>query len=165
MFECLCYSLIPSTNHKKAQPQSTPCVFLRCPSNQRVYMCFELSSRKIIISRHIIFDETYFSFAKTSNPQTQSYEFLDDGQSPYLVHHFTTSPNPKVAPATKSGSNVPNVCQSHPESTPSLPHSIVPNTSTPSTLPFNFLPNPHFDLSLTSPYGFGYSEPIWYFKS
>lgn len=34
---------------------STLCVFLGYPSNQRGYKCYDLSSQKIIISRHVIF--------------------------------------------------------------------------------------------------------------
>lgn len=55
VFGCLCYPLFPSTTINKLQPCSTPCVFLGYPSNHRGYKCYDLSSRKIIISRHVIF--------------------------------------------------------------------------------------------------------------
>jgi hypothetical protein len=58
VFGCLCYPLFPSTSIHKLQPRSTSCVFLGYPSNYRGYKCYDLSNRKIIISRHVIFDET-----------------------------------------------------------------------------------------------------------
>ena len=93
VFGCLCYPLIPTTIINKLQPWSTPCVFFRYLSHHRGYKCFDLSSRKIIISRHVLFDETQFPFAKI-----HTYQFLDDGSSPYMVHHFNTPINPQVAP-------------------------------------------------------------------
>ncbi len=72
VFGCLCYPLIPSNTIHKLQPRSTPCVFLGYPSNHTGYKCLELSSNKIIICRHVIFDETTFPYAKIHtllNPQ------------------------------------------------------------------------------------------------
>ena len=62
VFGCLCFPLIPCTTRNKLQARSTPCIFLGYPSNHRGYKCFELSSRKIIISWHVIFDENTFPF-------------------------------------------------------------------------------------------------------
>jgi histone deacetylase 1/2 len=56
VFGCLCYPLIPSTSRNKLQAQSTPCVFLGYPSNHRGYKYYELSSRKIFISRHVFYE-------------------------------------------------------------------------------------------------------------
>ncbi|KAH0692440.1 hypothetical protein KY285_019537 [Solanum tuberosum] len=71
--------------------------------------------------------------------------FLDDGPSPYMVHHFTTSLNPQVAPvynapaptspSLASTSAVPSVQHS-------LPQSTTPSPSTLSTLSSNSLPCP-----------------------
>ena len=63
VFGCLCYPLFPSTTIHKLQPRSTPCVFLGYPLHHRGYKCFDLSRQKVIISRHVVFDETQFPFA------------------------------------------------------------------------------------------------------
>lgn len=94
VFGCLCYPLLPSTTINKLQARSTPCVFLGYPSNHRGYKCYDLSSRKIILSRHVIFYETQFPFAKLHNPQPHTYGFMDDGPSPYVVHHSTSQLGP-----------------------------------------------------------------------
>ena len=88
IFGCLCYPLFPSTKIHKLQPRSTPCVFLGYPSNHRGYKCYDLSSQKIIISRHVHFDETQFPFAKLCSPKSTNYDFLDDSLSPWLIHHM-----------------------------------------------------------------------------
>uniref|UniRef100_A0A6N2KBQ3 Uncharacterized protein n=2 Tax=Salix viminalis TaxID=40686 RepID=A0A6N2KBQ3_SALVM len=82
VFGCLCYPLLPSTSRNKLQARSTPCVFLGYPSNHRGYKCYDLSSRKILVSRHVTFDETVFPFSKLHAPTSSSYEFLDTGLIP-----------------------------------------------------------------------------------
>ena len=63
VFGCLCFPLFPSTTIHKLQPRSAPCVFLGYPSSHRGYKCYDLTTRKIIISRHVLFDETTFPFS------------------------------------------------------------------------------------------------------
>jgi len=75
VFGCLCYPLFPSYTIHKLQPLSTQCVFLGYPSNHRGYKCYDLSNRKLIILRHVIFDETKFPFTKMHSPSLESYHF------------------------------------------------------------------------------------------
>ena len=88
VFGCLCYPLFPSTTIHKLQPRSTPCVFLGYPSNHRGYKCYDLSNRKIIISRHVIFYESQFPFAKLHTPSSTTYDFLNDELNPILIHQW-----------------------------------------------------------------------------
>jgi len=88
VFGCLCYPLFPSSTIHKLQPRSTPCVFLGYPSNQRGCKCYHLSNKKLIILRHVIFDETKFLFTKMHSPSPESYHFLDDDLNPYLIHQW-----------------------------------------------------------------------------
>ncbi|XP_021747926.1 uncharacterized protein LOC110713790 [Chenopodium quinoa] len=96
VFGCLCYPLLPSTTINKLQPRSTPCVFLGYPPNHRGYKCYDISSRKIIISRHVVFDETQFPFAKIHTPKPTDYDFLDDGISPTVLQQFYNPPTPQA---------------------------------------------------------------------
>ena len=84
----MCYPLFPSTTINKLQARSTPCVFLGYPLNHRGYKCLDLSSNKIITSRHLYFDESKFPFAKVHKPQPNTYDFLDSGFTPYTIHYL-----------------------------------------------------------------------------
>lgn len=56
IFRYLCFPNIVTPH--KLSPRSTPCVFRRYPSNHKGYRCLELHTKKIIVSKHVIFDET-----------------------------------------------------------------------------------------------------------
>jgi hypothetical protein len=49
-FGCLFYPLLPSSSIHKIANRSTPCSFLGYPSNHRGYKCYNLTSKKLIIS-------------------------------------------------------------------------------------------------------------------
>lgn len=99
-FGCLCYPLIPSTSIHKLENRSTPCVFLGYPSNHKGYKCYELSTRKIIVSRHVVFDEHVFLFSKLhSSPP--SYDFLHSTPStdlhPSIWYYVATTSSTTIS--------------------------------------------------------------------
>jgi hypothetical protein len=75
VFGCMCYPNLSATTPHKLSPRSAACVFLGYPPSQKGYWCLDLSTRKIIISRHVVFDETHFPFA-ASKPRPDSFDFL-----------------------------------------------------------------------------------------
>jgi histone deacetylase 1/2 len=77
VFGCLCYPNQSATATHKLAPRSTACVFLGYPSSHRGYRCLDMSSRRIITSRHVIFDENSFPFAHANkDQQSDSLDFL-----------------------------------------------------------------------------------------
>ena len=86
--------------------RSSACVLLGYPSDHRGYQCFDLATRRVIISRHVTFDEHQFPFHKAL-PVSSSV-----GSAP-TVHHPTidvvvlpsSNPAPVVAHPTYSGSS------------------------------------------------------------
>ncbi|GKD46357.1 ribonuclease H-like domain-containing protein [Tanacetum coccineum] len=76
VFGYLCYPHI-DTNHK-LRPRATPSIFLGHAANHFGYRCLDLNTNKIIISRHVTFDERCFRFPSTKSTTTPSYDFLDD---------------------------------------------------------------------------------------
>ena len=118
VFGCLCYPLFPSTTINKLQARSTPCAFLGYPQNHRGYKCYDLSRKKIIISRHVIFGETQFPFAKTHTPSTPTYEFLNDDLHPLLHDHLQNDP--------KQDEPEPPIIESpQPATTPASPINVT----------------------------------------
>lgn len=77
VFGCLCYPNLQATSPHKPAPRSTACVFLGYPSFHKGYSCLDLSICRIIISQHVVFDETVFPFASSSTAESvSSLDFL-----------------------------------------------------------------------------------------
>jgi histone deacetylase 1/2 len=53
-----------STAAHKLAPRSSLCVFLGYSLEHKGYRCLELESNRILTSRHVIFDESFFSFRR-----------------------------------------------------------------------------------------------------
>jgi hypothetical protein len=70
VFGCACYPNTAATAPHKLAPRSTLCVFLEYSPDHKGYRCFDLSSRRVLISRHVVFDETVFPFSSTTPPSS-----------------------------------------------------------------------------------------------
>lgn len=82
VFECLCYPNLTAMTRYKLASHSTACVFLGYPSSHKGYRYLDLSTRRIIISRHVVFYETYFPFGLyTSGSSPSDLDFLLAGST------------------------------------------------------------------------------------
>lgn len=54
-FGCLCYPWIRPYGNKKFSPKSTPCVFMGYSFTQSAYLCLEVSTSHVYVSRHVDF--------------------------------------------------------------------------------------------------------------
>jgi hypothetical protein len=68
VFGCACYPNTAATAPHKLAPRSTLCVFLWYCPDHKGYRCLDLSSRRVLISRHVVFDESAFPFSSTTTP-------------------------------------------------------------------------------------------------
>jgi hypothetical protein len=66
-FDCACYPNIAVTAPHKLVPRSTRCVFLGYSTNHKGYRCLDLSTNRLIVSRHVVFDEDSFPLAASPN--------------------------------------------------------------------------------------------------
>lgn len=63
VFGYYCYTYLRSYNSHKLELQSEPCTFLGYNPQHKGYQCL-LESGKVIISRHVVFDEFKFLFSE-----------------------------------------------------------------------------------------------------
>lgn len=93
VFGCLCFPNLNHSNLQKLAPRSTPCLFLGYPALHRGYRCLDLKTNKIIISRHVFFDESVFPAAE-SRSSSSTYRFLqlDEEPSPIFKQILQTQP-------------------------------------------------------------------------
>ncbi|WVZ96618.1 hypothetical protein U9M48_042233 [Paspalum notatum var. saurae] len=68
VFGCAGYPNTSATAPHKLAPRSTRCVFLGYSPDHKGYRCFDLTSRRVVISRHVVFDESDFPFSITFTP-------------------------------------------------------------------------------------------------
>jgi len=79
VFGCACYPNLSATTSHNLAPRSPLCVFLGYSSHHKGYRCLDMASNRMIISRHIIFDEAVFPLAgHPSPPSVADFTFLED---------------------------------------------------------------------------------------
>ena len=66
VFGCACWPHLRPYNKHKLDFRSTECVFLGYSPSHRGYQCLHLPSKRIYISRHVLFDESSFPFSRLS---------------------------------------------------------------------------------------------------
>ena len=124
-FECLCFPLLSSPKIHKLHPRSSPCVFLGYPSSHSGYKCYNIPSRKIIVSHHVIFDETVFPFSQASIHNPHEYDFLDNNLPLILLQ--PNEPN--------FSGPIPHIPRPNLAPNPPVILSPIPNLSTSPTRP------------------------------
>ncbi|KAJ3676869.1 hypothetical protein LUZ60_002593 [Juncus effusus] len=121
---CLCFPYTRPYNSHKLQDRSLPCVFLGYAPNQKGYKCLHLPTNKVYVSRHVIFNETYFPFMHDqplSSSQTSS-------SPPHTTLTLLSRPSTEDSPSFHTVST-----SSLDDSQPSSTNSSLPSSSsTPS---------------------------------
>ena len=99
-FGCLCYPTKPVVHRDKFEPRTTPHIFVGYPFGTKGYKVLSLATRKICVSRDVVFYETIFPFVSspkgvffdsTSKPShdvlsnTINHDFGYDDTSVYIL--------------------------------------------------------------------------------
>nr|CAB3501456.1 unnamed protein product [Digitaria exilis] len=92
-FGCTCYPNLSATASHKLAPRSTRCVFLGYSPHHKGYRCLDTVSNRVLISRHVTFDETSFPFA-TDHPQPSTADY----HSYFLQVQALSPPHSHVRP-------------------------------------------------------------------
>jgi transposase InsO family protein len=83
VFGCKCYPNLSATAPHKLAPRSALCIFIGYSAHHKGYRCLDPTTNRIIISRHVIFDESTFLFAEQpSPPAAADFTFLDEIPNP-----------------------------------------------------------------------------------
>ncbi|GJZ70747.1 ribonuclease H-like domain-containing protein [Tanacetum coccineum] len=116
-------------NQFKCEIKNFQCDHGGYPAYHRGFRCLNLETNKIILSRHVTFDETQFPYKSMTPSSPPSYTFLDTQRSPLLTSLASKLPNPST--------NIP-----HQTSIPTAPPITDPTQSPPHTGPNS--PGPTF---------------------
>jgi hypothetical protein len=57
VFGCIAYVHVPDEKRLKLNPKAEKCIFIGYSLEQKGYRCFNLSTRKLQVSRDVVFDE------------------------------------------------------------------------------------------------------------
>jgi hypothetical protein len=115
VFGCTRYPNTSSTTPHKLSPRSTRCVFLGYSSDHKGYRCLDLSTNRLIVSRHVVFDEASFPLA--ASPHLTDLDFLCE--SGFSV-------NPIRTPHTTVGTTTAAACQPTPVVPPGFAPRVIP---------------------------------------
>ncbi|KAK1424826.1 hypothetical protein QVD17_20164 [Tagetes erecta] len=126
IFGCRCYPHLRPYNKHKLDFRSIPCIFLGYSTSHHGYRCFDPSTDRIYIARHVRFDENFFPFRPNHNQvPTQPTPTPD----PYTSSYPTDLPIPPIFP-TESPLPTPPI---HGPS--AAPTSNIPTPPTPPPPP------------------------------
>jgi hypothetical protein len=127
VFGCRCYPNLSSTAAHKLAPRSSLCVFLGYSAEHKGYRCLDLSSNRVLISRHVTFDESSFPFAESTAPSFDDYAFLDKYDVTVLpIGPHRSSPVAGHLPGASDTSRAPRAALDAPPSAVSrMPHAAL----------------------------------------
>lgn len=141
-FGCLCYPNTTSTTPNKLSPRSLACVFLGYPVDTKGYRCYDPGSRRVLTSRHVVFDEAVFPFrdSPTAKQQPPASTGLQPDQAipiPVPVQAPAQNParrSPAARPARHARRALPPPSPSGPPASPASP-ATPPPAGSPSAPP------------------------------
>lgn len=132
IFGCLCYPWLRPYTSNKLEFLSTPCVFLGYSLTQSAYFCFNPSTSRVFVSRHVIIVENKFPYVSLSVNVSSSLETSEAVWVPMvepIMGSATTEPAPPTEPATSAPASPAATSQTtqHPKTTRSRNNIVKTN--------------------------------------
>jgi hypothetical protein len=147
MFGCACYPNLSTTVAHKLAPRPTRCIFLRYSTDHKGYWCLDFTTNNIVISRHVVFDETDFPFFALPRLTNDLDIFLQD-DSPGVAPMPAPLSVPRVPPgfpplATAGDPIVPRTEAGSQTASPGGPTSTLGSLTTRTTTAPPTAPEPY----------------------
>ncbi|CAL8170379.1 unnamed protein product [Prunus armeniaca] len=104
VFGCACFPLLKPYNTNKLQPKTSTCVFLGYAGQYKGYICFSLTTNRLFVTRHVLFDETMFPFTYVHPVSISSSQSLTSSSPPPSISFTNTvlSPIPSLSVSSPS---------------------------------------------------------------
>lgn len=108
VFGCLCYPWLRPYTTNKLEPRSTPCVFLGYSLTQSAYLCFNPSTSRMFVSRHVQFVENQFPFLSLIAPQPSTVDNHEPAWVPSVEPtHYRHEAEQALVPASTAADQSP----------------------------------------------------------
>jgi hypothetical protein len=122
VFGCTCYPNTTATAPHKLSPRSTWCFFLGYCADHKGYRCLDLLTNRLIVSRHVVFDEDRFPLA--ASPNLTDLDFLcESDPTVFTIGTHLTTAGISTPPPRRPAPEIPSCFE--PPVAP-LPASVVP---------------------------------------
>ena len=146
VFGCKCFPLLRPYNTHKLQFRSLPHLFLGYSPSHHAYKCYNLNSNKMIIARHVRFDENCFPCQTTSSTHSPISSSSNSLSTPIIIPAYFPISNSVSSSQCLDNHSPSNLVSSIPssvqcgcpESDLSKVHNISSNTANISSLPSNY---------------------------
>lgn len=89
-FGSKCFPYTWDTRKHKFDPKTLPCIFVGYSEKHKAYKCYHPSSKKLFISRHVVFDELIFPY-KQFNKSTRNQSHVNNIFDTWLPHTNNSS--------------------------------------------------------------------------
>jgi hypothetical protein len=127
---CLCYPYTRPYAPNKLSPRSHPCVLIGYSNVYKGYKCLNLTTNKIYLSRHVIFDENSFPFKHLSTHTSLSSLPINPSTAAPLVVLQQSLPTTSISTDSFTSTSL-----SQPTTPPQFPLLPAPPLSHNSSLP------------------------------
>lgn len=150
IFGCACYPLMTPYRANKLQPKTERCVFLGIAAGYKGFICYNLSTRKVLVSRHVFFDESLFPYTGLVVSSSTSFtgSQVPSGDTTSSTQPcFTHTQSPSYLPALVTHSSTAHLSGQSPVASVQISDHIINESSMPAETSMNTESSMHAETS------------------